>query len=97
LHAGGVTAELLKTGIADGDGSPRTIKLELQRIVSMKVSFRVAGIKLRSVSYSQMDGCVAHRPVREATLSPPSTDASGVSGRSRISAAAKLLPNNCVT
>ena len=67
LHAGGVTAELLKTGIADGDGSPRTIKLELQRIVFMKVSFRVAGIKLRSVSYSQMDGRVAHRPAREAS------------------------------
>ena len=33
LQAGGVAAELLKTGIADGDGSPRTIKLELHRIV----------------------------------------------------------------
>ena len=32
LQAGGVAAELLKTGIADGDGSPRTIKLELHRI-----------------------------------------------------------------
>ena len=49
LQAGGVAAELLKTGIADGDGSPRTIKLELHRIVSMKVSFRVASIKLRRV------------------------------------------------
>jgi hypothetical protein len=29
---------LLKTGIADGDGSPRTIKLELHRIVFMNVS-----------------------------------------------------------
>jgi hypothetical protein len=27
LQAGGVAAELLKTGIADGDGSARTIKL----------------------------------------------------------------------
>ena len=33
LQAGGVAAELLKTGIADGDGSPRTIKLELHRTV----------------------------------------------------------------
>lgn len=33
LQAGGIAAELLKTGIADGDGSPRTIKLELHRIV----------------------------------------------------------------
>jgi hypothetical protein len=49
LQAGGVAAELLKTGIADGDGSPRTIKLELHRIVSMKVSFRVASIKLRRI------------------------------------------------
>jgi hypothetical protein len=49
LQAGGVAAELLKTGIADGDGSPRTIKLELHRIVFMKVSFRVASIKLRRV------------------------------------------------
>jgi hypothetical protein len=32
LQAGGVAAELLKTGIADGDGSPRTVKLELHRI-----------------------------------------------------------------
>jgi hypothetical protein len=29
LQAGGVAAELLETGIADGNGSPRTIKLEL--------------------------------------------------------------------
>jgi hypothetical protein len=49
LQAGGVAAELLKTGIADGDGSPRTIKLELHRIVSMKVSFRVPSIKLRRI------------------------------------------------
>jgi len=35
LQAGRVTAELLKTGIADGDRSPRTIKLELHRIVFM--------------------------------------------------------------
>ena len=33
LQAGGVAAELLRTGIADGDGSSRTIKLELHRIV----------------------------------------------------------------
>ena len=33
LQAGGVAAELLKTGIEDGDGSSRTIKLELHRIV----------------------------------------------------------------
>ena len=33
LQAGGVAAELLKTGIADGDGSPRTIKLKLHKII----------------------------------------------------------------
>src|SRR6267143_6269085 len=38
LQAGGVAAELLKTGIADGDGSPRAIKLELHRTVFMNVS-----------------------------------------------------------
>ncbi len=38
LQARGVAAELLKTGIADGDGTPRAIKLELHRIVFMNVS-----------------------------------------------------------
>jgi hypothetical protein len=38
LQARRVAAELLKTGIADGDGSPRTIKLELHTIVFMNVS-----------------------------------------------------------
>src|SRR6266513_3390066 len=33
LQTRGVAAELLKTGIAVGDGSPRTIKLEFHRIV----------------------------------------------------------------
>ena len=32
-QAGGVAAELLKTRIADGNGSPRSIELELHRIV----------------------------------------------------------------
>jgi len=34
LQAGGVAAEFLKTGIADGNGPARTIKLELHTIVS---------------------------------------------------------------
>jgi hypothetical protein len=38
LQARRVAAELLKTGIADGNGSPRTIKLELHTIVFMKLS-----------------------------------------------------------
>jgi hypothetical protein len=38
LEAGGVSAELLKTGITDGDGSPRAIKLELHRILFVKLS-----------------------------------------------------------
>jgi len=38
LQARRVAAESLKTGIADGDGSPRTIKLELHRIVFINVS-----------------------------------------------------------
>jgi hypothetical protein len=33
LQASSVAPELLKTGIADGNGSPRAIKLELHRIV----------------------------------------------------------------
>jgi hypothetical protein len=33
LQARRIAAELLKTGIADGDGSPRTIKLKLHRII----------------------------------------------------------------
>jgi hypothetical protein len=46
LQAGGVAAELLKTGIADGDGSARTIKLELHTIVFINVSPRLASSKL---------------------------------------------------
>src|SRR5437899_2265801 len=38
LQARSVAAELLKTGIADVDGTTRTIKLELHRIVFMNVS-----------------------------------------------------------
>src|SRR6266513_2066876 len=45
LQAGGVAAEFLKTGIADGDGSARTVKLELHTIVLMKVSPRLASSK----------------------------------------------------
>jgi hypothetical protein len=33
LQARGVATELLKTGIADGNGSTRTVKLELHRII----------------------------------------------------------------
>jgi hypothetical protein len=47
LQARGVTAELLKTGIADGDGSPRTIKLELHRIVFYERKSRLATIKMQ--------------------------------------------------
>jgi hypothetical protein len=46
LQAGGVAAELLKAGIANGDGSARTIKLELHTIVFMKVTPRLASSKL---------------------------------------------------
>src|SRR6267143_3576854 len=45
LQAGGVAAEFLKTGIADGDGSARTVKLELHTIVFMKVSPQLASGK----------------------------------------------------
>src|SRR5438270_2745919 len=45
LQAGGVATEFLKTGIADGDGSARTVKLELHTIVFMKVSPRLASGK----------------------------------------------------
>jgi len=38
LQAGGVAAEFLKTGIANGDGPARAVKLELHTTVFMKVS-----------------------------------------------------------
>jgi len=47
LQAGGVAAEFLKTGIADGDGSARTVKLELHTKVFVKVSPRYASSKQR--------------------------------------------------
>ena len=50
LQAGGVAAELLKTGIADGDGSPRAIKLELHRIIYCEVKSRLVGIKMQTIS-----------------------------------------------
>jgi len=46
LQAGGVAAEFLKTGIANGDGSARTVKLKLHTIVFMKVSPRLASSKM---------------------------------------------------
>jgi hypothetical protein len=46
LQAGGVAAEFLKTGIADGDRSARTVKLELHTTVFMKVSPRLASSKM---------------------------------------------------
>ncbi len=46
LQAGGVAAEFLKTGIANGDGSARAVKLELHTIVFMKVSPRLASSKM---------------------------------------------------
>jgi len=55
LQAGGVAAEFLKTGIADGDRSPRPIKLELHRIGFMKLSPRLASIKLARVVRSRDD------------------------------------------
>jgi hypothetical protein len=45
LQARCVAAELLKTGIADGDGSTCTIKLELHKIVFMKLGSCLASIK----------------------------------------------------
>ena len=54
LQAGGVAAELLKTGIADGDGSPRTIKLELHRITFCEGKSRLVGIKMQT-SWTYLD------------------------------------------
>src|SRR4029077_3481828 len=48
LHAGGVAAEFLKTGIADGNGSSRTIKLELHRIIFCEGKSRLVGIKMQT-------------------------------------------------
>jgi hypothetical protein len=45
LQAGGVAAEFLKTGIANGDGSARAVKLELHTTVFMKVSPQLASSK----------------------------------------------------
>ena len=53
LQARRVAAEFLKTGIADGDGSPRAIKLELHRIAFMKLSLQPTSIKLPGVFRSQ--------------------------------------------
>jgi hypothetical protein len=47
LQAGGVAAEFLKTGIANGDGSARTVKLDLHTNVFMKVSPQLASSKQR--------------------------------------------------
>jgi len=47
LQAGSVAAEFLKTGIADGDGSARTVKFELHTTVFMKVSPRLTSSKQR--------------------------------------------------
>jgi hypothetical protein len=44
LQARGVAAELLETGIADGDGSPRTIKFEFHRIVFYERRTRIQGL-----------------------------------------------------
>src|SRR5882724_6091700 len=46
LQAGGIAAESLKTGIADRDGSSRTIKLKLHRIVFMKLGSWLGNIKM---------------------------------------------------
>jgi hypothetical protein len=54
LQARRVAAELLKTGIADRDRSPRTIKLELHRIVFTKLSPRLATIKMQT-SWTYLD------------------------------------------
>jgi hypothetical protein len=45
-----VAAESLKTGIADGNGSARTVKLEFHRIIFMK------GECLSRVRYSEVAG-----------------------------------------
>ena len=47
LQAGGVAAEFLKTGIANGDGSARAVKLELHTTVFMRVSPQLASSKQR--------------------------------------------------
>src|SRR5438309_3385486 len=52
LQAGGVAAELLKTGIADGNGPARTVKLELHTTVFIKgkspTRERQAGVSLKA-------------------------------------------------
>src|SRR6478672_3589631 len=70
LQAGGVAAEFLKTGIANGDGSARTVKLDLHTIVFMKVSPRLTSSKHRIFScYSQIDWPIAQRLARESLSS----------------------------
>src|SRR5436190_2471018 len=53
LQARRVAAELLKIGITDRDGSPRTIKLELHRIVFMKLGSWLGSIK-RQTSWTYL-------------------------------------------
>ena len=68
LQTRGVAPELLKTGIADRDGSPRTVKLELHRIVFMKASCRIASIKqARYVSCSRSAAPWAERSMLAQT------------------------------
>src|SRR6266850_2940691 len=55
LQARRVAAELLKTGIADGNRPPRAIKLELHRIVFMKLCpwlARTPGVTWSTTSFS---------------------------------------------
>jgi hypothetical protein len=54
LQARRVAAELLKTGIADGDGSPRTIKLELHRIIFCEGKSSLATLKVQG-SWTYLD------------------------------------------
>jgi hypothetical protein len=54
LQACGVAAELLKTSIADGDGSPRTIKLEFHRFVFSEGKSWLATLKVQT-SWTYLD------------------------------------------
>src|SRR5437899_12466124 len=61
LQAGGIAAELLKTGIADGDGSARPVKLQLHTTVFRKVTPRLASSKALCLlsCHNQIDRPVA--------------------------------------
>ena len=54
LQAASVAAEFLKTGIADGDGSARAIKLELHRVTFCEGKSPLVSIKMQTIGCASL-------------------------------------------